>query len=59
MKTKNLLFIGLGAVAVYFLYKKFMKKDTFANFANYGSGDIAEEDPHNMIYEVTDINRRG
>ena len=26
MKTKNLLFIGLGAVAVYFLYKKFMKK---------------------------------
>jgi hypothetical protein len=58
MKTKNLIFIGLGAVAAYFLYKKFVKKDTYANFANYGSGDIAEEDPHYLISEVTDINRR-
>lgn len=58
MKTKNLLFIGIGAVAAYLLYKKFIKKDSFANFANYQSGDIVEEDPHNLIYDVTDINRR-
>jgi hypothetical protein len=58
MKTKNILLIGLGAVAAYLIYKKFLKKDTFANFANYGSGDIAEEDPHNLIYDVTDINQR-
>lgn len=56
MKTKNLIFIGLGAVAVYLLF--FKKKDTFANFTNYGSGDIVEEDPHNLLPDVTDINRR-
>lgn len=57
MKTKNLIFIGLGAVAVYLLFFK-KKKDTFANFTNYGSGDIVEEDPHNLLPDVTDINRR-
>lgn len=55
MNSKNdkYLFILLGGFALYFIVRtiqnaKYRKDAQYGNFGGYSSGDIAEEDPHNL-----------
>jgi len=56
MNSKNdkYLFLLLGGFALYFIVRtiqnaKYRKDAQYTNFGGFLSGDIVEEDPHNLI----------